>query len=57
MHSFDTVEELRCALRDFAAHHNATWPVARHGYRTPDQIRDEQRRLAQCPADNLPLAA
>ena len=57
VHTFDTVEDLRRALRDFVAHHNATWLVARHGYRTPDQVRAEQRRLAQCPADNLPLAA
>jgi hypothetical protein len=57
VHTFDTVEELRRALRDFVAHYNATWLVARHGYQTPDQIRAEQRRLAQCTADNLPLAA
>jgi putative transposase len=57
VHTFDTIEDLRRALRDFVAHYNTTWLVARHGYRTPDQIRAEQRRLAQCPADNLPLAA
>jgi putative transposase len=55
--TFDTIEELRCALRDFVAHYNATWLVARHGYRTPNQIRAEQRSLAQCPPANLPLAA
>ena len=57
VHTFDTIEELRCALRDFVAHYNATWLVARHGYRTPDQIRAGQRSLAQCPSANLPLAA
>jgi putative transposase len=57
VHTFDTIEELRCALRDFVAHYNATWLVARHGYRTPNQIRAEQRSLAQCPSANLPLAA
>ena len=57
VHTFDTIEELRCALRDFAAHYNATWLVARHGYRTPNQIRAEQRSLAQRPSANLPLAA
>jgi putative transposase len=57
VHTFDTVEELRRGLRDFVAHYNATWLVARHGYRTPDQIRAEQRGLAQCPPANLPLAA
>ena len=46
----------RRALRDFVAHYNATWLVARHGYRTPNQVRAEQRRLAQCPPANLPLA-
>ena len=56
-HTFDAVEDLRRGLQEFVAHYNATWLVARHGYRTPDQIRAEQRRLAQCPADNLPLAA
>ena len=55
--TFDTIEDLRRGLRDFVAHYNATWLVARHGYRTPNQIRAEQRSLAQCLADNLPLAA
>ena len=57
VHTFGTIEELRCALRDFVAHYNATWLVARHGYRTPNQVRAEQRSLAQCPPANLPLAA
>ena len=57
MHTFDTIEELRRGLRDFVARYNATWLVARHGYRTPDQIRAEQRSLAQCRPADLPLAA
>jgi putative transposase len=57
VHTFDTIEDLRCALRDFAAHHNATWLVARHGYRTPNQVRADQRRVAQPDAADLPLAA
>jgi transposase InsO family protein len=57
VHTFETIEELRRALRDFVAHDNATWLVARHGYRTPNQIRAEQRSLAQCRPANLPLAA
>jgi putative transposase len=57
VHTFDTIEELRRGLRDFVAHYNATWLVARHGYRTPNQIRAEQRSLAQGPLANLPLAA
>jgi putative transposase len=55
--TFDTVEEPRRALRDFVAHHDATWLVARHGYRTPNRIRAEPRSLARCPPANLPLAA
>jgi putative transposase len=55
--TFDTIEELRRGLQDFVAHYNATWLVARHGYRTPDQIRAEQRSLAQCRPADLPLAA
>ena len=57
VHTFDTIEELRRGLQDFVAHYNATWLVARHGYRTPDQVRAKQRRLAQCQPANLPLAA
>jgi putative transposase len=57
VHTFDTIEELRRELQDFVAHYNATWLVARHGYRTPNQIRAEQRGLAPCPPANLPLAA
>ena len=57
VHTFDTIEDLRCALREFVAHYNATWLVARHSYRTPNQIRAEQRSLAQCPSADLPLAA
>jgi len=57
VHTFDTIEELRRGLRDFVAHYNATWLVARHGYRTPNQIRAEQCSLAQGSPVNLPLAA
>ena len=57
VHTFDTIEDLRRELRDFAAHYNATWLVARHGYRTPNQIRAEQRSLARSRPANLSLAA
>jgi putative transposase len=57
VHTFDTIEELRRALRDFVAHYNATWLVARHGYRTPNQVRADQRSLARTDAADLPLAA
>ena len=57
VHTFDTIEELRRGLQDFVAHYNATWLVARHGYRTPNQVRAERHGLAPCPPANLPLAA
>ena len=57
VHTFNTIEELRCALQDFIAHYNATWLVARHGYRTPNQIRAQQHKLAEHQPANLLLAA
>ena len=45
--TFDTIEELRAALVEFARHYNETWLVARHGYRTPAQVRADQCRLDQ----------
>ena len=57
VHTFDTIEDLRRALRDFVVHYNATWLVARHGYRTPNQIRADQRRVDRSSTANLPLAA
>ena len=57
VHTFDTIEDLRRGLQEFVAHYNATWLVVRHGYRTPNQVRAEQRRLAQHLPDALPLAA
>jgi putative transposase len=39
----DTVEELRLALREFQRQYNATWLMGRHGYKTPAQVRHEQR--------------
>jgi transposase InsO family protein len=40
--TFDTIEELRAALVEFATRYNETWLVARHGYKTPAQVRAEQ---------------
>jgi putative transposase len=57
VHTFETVEELRRGLQGFVAHYNATWLVARHGYRTPDQVRAEQRRVDRPSSADLPLAA
>ena len=55
--TFDTIEELRAALIKFARHYNETWLVARHGYRTPAQVRADQCRLDQNVMANLKLAA
>ena len=54
--TFDTIEELRAALVEFARRYNETWLVARHGYRTPDQVRADQCRDQNATA-NLKLAA
>lgn len=55
--TFDTIEELRAGLVDFARHYNETWLVARHGYRTPAQVRADQYRLDQNATADLKLAA
>jgi hypothetical protein len=55
--TFDTIEELRAALVEFARRYNETWLVARHGYRTPAQVRADQRGLDQDAVDDLQLAA
>jgi len=43
--TFATVEELRVALQEFRRIYNETWIIERHGYKTPAQIRREQRGL------------
>ena len=59
--TFKTIEELRAELVAFARHYNETWLVARHGYKTPAKVREEQTtpRIAIDPtlAATLPLAA
>ncbi len=55
--TFDTIEELRAALVEFAARYNETWLVARHGYRTPAQVRADQCRLDPNTTADLKLAA
>ena len=57
VHTFDTIEELRLALVEFARHDNETWLIARHGHRTPAQVRADQLRVDQMPMAELPLAA
>jgi putative transposase len=41
--TFDTVEELRLALHAFQRQYNEPWLIGRHGYKTPAQVRHEQR--------------
>ena len=55
--TFDTIEELRAALVEFARHYNETWLVARHGNRTPAQVRAAQSQLDQNAMTDLKLAA
>jgi putative transposase len=40
--TFDTIEQLRCALIDFRELYNTTWLIERHGFRPPASIRAEQ---------------
>jgi putative transposase len=54
--TFDTIEELRAALIAFATRYNETWLVARHGYRTPAQVRADQCRLDPNTTAHLKLA-
>lgn len=54
---FATIEELRLGLAEFAGRYNATWLRERHGYRTPDQIRVEQRALASQSPIEFKIAA
>jgi hypothetical protein len=44
--TFKTIEELRAELVAFARRYNETWLVARHGYKTPARVREEQTELA-----------
>ena len=40
--TFDTVEQLRQALLEFRQTYNSTWLIERHGFRTPDAVRQDQ---------------
>ena len=55
--TFDTIEQLRAALVEFARHYNETWLVAGHGNRTPAQVRAAQSQLDQNAMADLKLAA
>src|SRR5512134_707325 len=48
---FETIEELRLALLDFAGWYNTHWLVARHGHRTPAQVRADQQLAIIRPHD------
>ena len=39
--AFDTIEELRSALSVFKDEYNEAWLVAKHGHRTPNQVRSQ----------------
>ncbi len=54
---FNTIEELRQALQEFAHHYNENWLVARHGCQTPTQARAAQLRVANANVGELSLAA
>ena len=54
---FTTVEELRLGLATFATQYNDAWLRQRHGHKTPNQIRAEQRGLATNLATGLKIAA
>jgi putative transposase len=43
---FDTLEQLRARIRQFAHDYNEHWLLERHGYRTPRQARDALRQAA-----------
>ncbi len=42
MRTFKTIEDLRAELLAFARRYNESWLVARHGYKTPARVREEQ---------------
>jgi transposase InsO family protein len=48
--TFNTVEELRLALLEFASWYNTQWLVARHGHRTPAQVRADQQSTMKLAA-------
>ena len=48
--TFDTVEELRQALLVFREVYNTTWLIERHGFQTPEAVRQNQLSLAAVAA-------
>src|SRR5512132_1763708 len=47
---FETIEDLRLALLEFADCYNTHWLVARHDHRTPAQVRAEQQSVIDLAA-------
>lgn len=47
---FETIEELRTALQTFKETYNRTWIIERHGYRTPAQVRADQKDISAIAA-------
>jgi putative transposase len=47
---FETIEDLRLALLEFAAWYNTHWLVARHGHRSPTQVRVDQQSIIDLAA-------
>jgi len=37
---FETLDELRAAVREFARTYNRDWLLERHGYRSPLEVRE-----------------
>jgi putative transposase len=54
---FPTAEALRKGLAEFADLYNTSWLRERHGHKTPNQIRAEQKALASEAATEFKLAA
>jgi transposase InsO family protein len=54
---FATVDELRQALAAFAERYNASWLRQRHGHKTPNQIRAQQKALETQAAMGVKMAA
>jgi transposase InsO family protein len=47
---FDTLDELRTAVRQFGRTYNQHWLIERHDYRTPTEARDHLRAQAAAAA-------
>jgi hypothetical protein len=56
VHHFAAVEYLRQSLAAFAAKYNASCLRQRHGYKTPNQIRAEQKALETEAATGFKMA-